>query len=70
MERMKNADKASGTFSWPENYADYCAALHNGNENVRLMYAVRSWFFALQEKLEQENSELLVTGFACRRRSA
>lgn len=62
MERMKNADKASGTFSWPENYADYCAALHNGNENVRLMYAVRSWFFALQEKLEQENSELLVTG--------
>lgn len=46
----------------PQTYAEYCAALHGGDEEVRLMYAVRSWFFALQTKLELGTSELLVTG--------
>lgn len=62
MEHKKEAGKAAETFSRPENYADYCAALHRGEENALLMYAVRSWLFALQEKLEQGTSELLVTG--------
>lgn len=46
-----------------ETYADYCKALHHGDENARLMYAVRSWFNELQTRLEQGTSGLLITDF-------